>query len=212
MLRTSTGMLLVAAIVALSVSAVYATPAPWRGQESSTLATWCFGTNANPACPDECVGQEPAPQATILNSSTYKDTLNGCQGIWPLGGQIFVPLQYGDNSTGEHQIWVQLAWCEENAGATPLVEGWLGPTRVDPVRATLVCQEDWPTDGADGTPNPWRLGTYSLSLTGPDIATVHITHCIYVDNMTIETNPVPEPGVLLLTGLSGLLLLRRPRR
>jgi hypothetical protein len=195
---------LFAALVAGCLAAPgLASPAPWRGEDRTTLARWEFSTGADPAPVDEYVGEFTAPTATILNSTSYKDSLDGRQGVWPLGGQIFVALQNYSEPLGHKGIWVQLTWEAENAGATPLVEAWVGTDRVSPVTATQISQEDLPGN--------WWLGTYSILLApSPPLETVHVTHCIYVDQLIVETQSMPEPHTLVMA-LAGLLL-RRPRR
>jgi hypothetical protein len=179
-------------------------PAPWRGEDRTSLQRWEFSTNANPAPADEYIGEFISPQATILNASAYKPELDGRQGIWPLGGQIFVTVQDYPEPMPEKKIWIQLTWEEENPGATPLVEAWAGVDKVDPVAGTLISQTDLPGN--------WWLSTYEITLSpNPPQETVHITHCIYVDELVIETQCMPEPATLSLLMAAGVVLLRRKR-
>ena len=204
MCTTTVRAIFIALAVGLITAASFAEPAPWRGEDRTVLARWEFSTNANPSPVDEYIGEFTPPTATILNSSSYKSTLDGRQGIWPLGGQIFVMLENYPEALHHKDIWVQLTWEEENAGATPLVEAWAGIERAGAITATQVSQVDLPGN--------WWLGTYSITLSpNPALETVHITHCIYVDQLIIETQCMPEPGTLVLMGLASVFL-RRWRR
>jgi len=123
-------------------------------------------------------------------------------GVWPLSGEIIVPINNIPRVNEQKIIWVQLTWMpQQDPASRPVVEEieWNGGP------GTIVNEEPIGPD--------WIHTTYEIVLPfNPDHEVVYIQGDIYVDELVIDTLCTPEPATLALMGLGSLLMVVRRRR
>lgn len=214
-MKKSLASLVVLLLISASASAVVicdSDPAPFRGGENTTLQSWLFSTNANPAFPDEVVNPYGMPQVDLIGSfaanTVWLDEDNGHQGVWVVDRSIYSDMVATvDNNPVRNaykQVWLQITYSAQDDEA-PMIyvvpEGNINAY----VPMNLVSKT--------AVDDNYFHAVYSLTIRpNPTFEQIYIRprDCqVYVDCITIETQCIPEPMTMGLLGLGSLLLRRR---
>jgi hypothetical protein len=187
-------------------------PAPFRGGQNTTLQSWLFSTNANPAFPDVAENPYGMPQVDLVGgfpqNTVWLDQDNGHQGVWVVDRSIYsdmvatvknVPVQ-----NPYKEIWLQITYSAQE-GEAPMIyvvpNG--NPNAYTPMHMVSKNAVD----------NNYFHAVYSLTIRpNPNFEQIYIRprDCqVFVDCITIETQCIPEPMTMGLLGLGSLLLRRR---
>ena len=187
---------------------------PWRGREGTTFARWEYDDSSLNPIPNEQVNPFGTSWTQInpeLGEDWY-ESWGGRNGVWPLSGSIEVQIDNQWDSPPENykDIWVQLSWAPQTAGAEPTVFETLFVANGSPINQ--IIQE--PTGEAPPADTNWFHTTYLIHLdSNPAWEIVRIEGDIMVDELVIDTICIPEPMTLslLAVGALGLLAPRRRR-
>lgn len=196
---------------------------PWtRFQPNTTTQEWTFPDANLPHAPDNnAILWNPngvASQLDTLNlggGAAWLPTFNGRSGIYalhpasPVGPSILVfEVPNTQNPLPEKDVWAQITWFVDpgtnSIDLTPF-GGAVPPTTVE--NGTIL--------DAFG----WRHSTFSYVLhPNPSLEYYQIrnnsTATIYIDQVVIDSQCVPEPASMAMLGLGfiGLLCARRMRK
>ena len=187
--------------LALPAWAVDLNPPVWRDNPRTTLQIWEFNINDVNPMPDDYVGPfDPQPaDVKPYGTDSWLADYHGHQGVWPLSGEVFVPIINFPESLDEKRIWIQLTW--RSKGGQPAVEA-----SADQIPWVDGYQIGEASQLADG----WYHSTYEIVLNpNPPEEMVHIYGAIYLDEMVIDTICIPEPTTVALLSIGGLLALRK---
>ena len=188
-------------VFAASAFALDLNPPNWRTAPRTTFQLWGFDTNnANPL-PDVYFGPfNPLPaDVRPLAGHEWIAALDNRTGVWPLSGQVFVPIKNFPEPFNEKLIWIQLTWTTK--GGVPVTEA-SGDNGLM-VDGTLLSEVP--------LANGWTHSTYQITLQpNPTQELVHIYGAIYLDEMVIDTICIPEPATLSLL-IAGALFAARKR-
>jgi hypothetical protein len=218
-MKKSLASLVVLLLISASASAVVlcdSNPAPFRGGENTTLQTWTFSTDANPAAPD--VDRNPYGQARIdvvggfAAGNRWLSQDVDHQGVWVVGRQngnsamvVTIPNRPQPNLSKD--IWLQITYSAQSGAAPGIVVSYQDASGAMQVQAINAIGAPVQLD-----PYYWQA-VYSATLPwNPPVEVISITprDCqVYVDCLTIETQCIPEPMTMGLLGLGSLLLRRR---
>jgi len=216
-MKKSLVSLVVLLLISASVSAVVICdpdqdPAPFRGGVNTTLQSWLFSTNANPAAPDVMVnnygGAQVDLKGSFLNNTIWLDEDNGHQGVWVVDRSIesdmVATVKNYPKQNPYKQIWLQITYSAQN-GAAPMIYVLPDGNINAYAPMTLVSK--------NAVDNYYYHAVYSLTIRpNPNFEQIFIRprDCqVYVDCLTIETQCIPEPMTMGLLGLGSLLLRRR---
>ncbi len=206
-------------------------PPWWRGQWSTTYQYWHFLTPdpGDPASYPEDGGVAPDGPGPLVEGSPGQpydpgylpstmlwvypegdwiesDGPSNRVGIWPLSGHIDVIVDNHDPENEFKDVWLQVVWRAQEAGAEPII-GNLDPPAHPDYEPRLVAP---PVDLGSG----WFENTYEWRIyPNPEAEMFTISGTIDVDQLIIDTWCVPEPATLLVLAL-GLIpaLLKRRRK
>jgi hypothetical protein len=214
-MKKSVVSLVVLLLISASASAVVlcdSNPAPFRGGPNTTLQTWGFGTNANPAFPDVVENPYGTPQVDLVGgfaaNTVWLDEDNGHQGVWIVDRSIYsdmvATVKNYPKQNPYKQIWLQITYAAQN-GEAPMI--YVVPDgNLNAYTPMSLIKKD----AVDGN---YFQAVYSLTIRpNPNFEQIFIRprDCqVYVDCITIETQCVPEPMTMGLLGLGSLLLRRR---
>jgi len=163
-----------------------------------------FGENPYGMLPAEVLPIGPwMPEWMPYADPAYGDHIFGV-GVWPLSGEIFIPINNVPKPNEQKLIWVQLTWMYQGSDPTtmppfPIVEEieWGAP-------AQIVSEIQF---------GPWTHTTYEIVLPfNPDHEVVRIWGDIWVDEVVIDTLCTPEPATMGLLAVGGVLALIRRKR
>ncbi len=175
-------------------------PPAWRDASRSTLQIWEFSLNDVNPLPDITTNPFPQPADVMpFAGDSWLDVYQGRQGVWPLSGEIYVPIWNYPEPLDEKRIWIQLTWRTKGSG--PLLEASVpGGPMVDgsQIGDTILL------------PDGWNHSTYEIVLTpNPPEELVHIYGAIYLDEMVIDTICIPEPATMFLMAMGGFIALSK---
>jgi hypothetical protein len=216
-MKKSLVSLVVLLLISASVSAVVICdpdqdPAPFRGGVNTTLQSWLFSTNANPAAPDTVSNPYGMPQVDLkgsfLNNTIWLEEDNGHQGVWVVDRSIesdmVATVKNSPVQNPYKQIWLQITYSAQN-GEAPAI--YVVPNGDISAYAPMTLVSKNAVD------NNYYHAVYSLTIRpNPNFEQIFIRprDCqVYVDCLTIETQCIPEPMTMGLLGLGSLLLRRR---
>ena len=210
-----TGMAFVALVVlsmAVVADASYGGPS-WRGGAGSTLEQWSFSSSSTDSFPDSYNNTYGKPELWVDGSATYYSSspiLDPYTGVWTLGtGDIAIEIPNNpNNATGtEKHIWTEITWkvaglvarvpdsltvgvnpeysvgnytkMDFTRSDTPLGNGWF---------STIVKTDIWPN---------------------PTSEIITITGDVYIDEVAIDTQCIPEPATFGLLIGGAFMAIRR---
>jgi hypothetical protein len=214
-MKKSVVSLVVLLLISASASAVVlcdSDPAPFRGGVNTTLQTWGFDTNANPAFPNVVENPYGMPQVDLVGgfaaNTVWLDQDNGHQGVWIVDRSIYsdmvATVKNFPKQNPYKQIWLQITYAAQN-GEAPMIYVLPDGSNAQPQPMQLVKKE--------AVDNYYVHAVYSLTIRpNPNFEQIYIRprDCqVFVDCITIETQCVPEPMTMGLLGLGSLLLRRR---
>jgi hypothetical protein len=176
-------------------------PPPWqRGSDRTTYQRWEFmSADPNPV-PDERLNQYGTPATTVFGHEWYQYYDNRV-GVWTLSGRIDVDIP----NVPDHPDWTKLVWVQLTWAAVPAIPPDLIEITVDGYHGQII-ESDVPT---------WNHTTWLFTLPyNPPWEHLSITGNIYVDELIVDTQCVPEPSSMLalassVLGLAGLAWKRR---
>ncbi len=186
-------------------------PPSWRNQPRATYQFWDFSINDLTPLPDGYNGPFNPLEADVRPSSgVWLSQESGRNGVFPLSGEIFVPVYNFAKPLDQKIIRVQMTWLGK--GGIPQVEARAvspdtipGITVSEWVAGTLIKEESL----AEG----WMHGTYEVIVRpNPQQEIIHIFGPIYIDDLIIDTVCIPEPATWGLLGIGSLMLFWMPKR
>ena len=188
-------------------------PAPFRGEEGSTLQAWDFTTNTTNSTPDVWDDLNPVPESHIVNPGNYYVS-NDFEhvGVWNIQGDsasgMIVHISNFSQPKETKKIWVQLVY---DSGIQDLPP-WLFVLPngdEDPAPPTMVLEEFHQVDDI------YAKATFSLEIhPNPPHELIRIRPRywnVYIDQIIVETQCIPEPMTMVLLGMGGLLVLMKRR-
>ncbi len=185
-------------------------PAPFRGEERTTLQVWTFGTDDNGGAPDISVNLNGEAKISNLAAFDWVPEQLGHQGIRVIDNHaasgMVIHVDNFDLPNPSKKIWVQIVF---NTGWPPSIKVLPNAGGANPEqRMTLV--------GVPESVDDWYMkATYELTLDkNPNheiFRIIPVNWEAWIDEIIIETQCVPEPMTLTLLGMGGLLLLRKRR-
>ena len=147
-----------------------------------------------------------SPLLRVSPGNAWSDIVDQRQGIWALDGGINISIPNWPEQRPEKEIWLQVTW--KQAGFIDCVcdQPTVG-VATDPLYDTLqMCQIDTPA--ADG----WTHTLFKINIfPNPNEECISITGDIFLDQVVVDTNCIPEPASFVLIGGGALLALRRRR-
>ena len=200
-------------LAALAVSAICACafaddlfPPSWRttppGEGFTTFQSWEFGTDTNPSPPDVNLNHFGTPVLTVHGDFPYtvwKADDNGHQGVWRFEDWMTLDVPNNPPPLDFKEIWLQITYSAAE-GHDPQVYTLPPESLVESVEKTQLDAYYWHE-------------TFRIIITpNPNSETIYIEprDCsLYVDEIVLDTQCVPEPASLLLLAVSSLLLRRR---
>ena len=201
-LGRAVGILLLGAMLALCATLALADdrqPPPWqRGGDRTTFQRWEFNSGDPNPVPDDLVN----PYGTVATTVAGQEWLqyyDNRVGVWRLGSIDVVIPNAPDHPDWTKLVWVQLTWGQVGLPSDVVqitVDGRLGQ----------LIKSDVPA---------WNHTTWLFELPyNPQSETLHVSGDIYVDELVIDTQCVPEPSSLLalagsVLGFAGIAWRRR---
>jgi hypothetical protein len=214
-MKKSLASFVVLLLISASASAVVlcdSDPAPFRGGVNTTLQTWGFDTNANPAFPDVVQNPYGMPQVDLIGdfaaNTVWLDQDNGHQGVWVVDRSIYsdmvATVKNYPKQNPSKEIWLQITYSAQN-GEAPMI--YVVPD------GNLNAYAPMKLVSKNAVDSTYYHAVYSLTIRpNPNFEQIYIRprDCqVYVDCVTVETQCVPEPMTLVLLSLGSLLLRRR---
>lgn len=186
---------------------------PWDYMDpSATYQGWEFYTPEPMPMPDfgnNPFGFSPAevhplgqwmPEWEVYNTPDHSFGY----GVWPLSGEIVIPINNVPKENEQKLIWIQLTWM---------------PADNDPVIPPFPMVEEIEWNGGQGqivSEIPfaqWMHTTYEIVLPfNPPHEIIRIWGDIWVDEVVIDTLCTPEPATMGLLAAGGVLALIRRKR
>jgi hypothetical protein len=195
-------------------SAVVCDPNPpgWRGEANTTYQSWSFSTNDNPAFPDDGWYNPYGKPSTELVGDFGTNTVwlnedKGHQGVWIVdrtASDMVLNVANSPKQNPYKELWLQIVFSSQN-DEVPMIyvlpEG--GATYIP-----MVLQSKTPIDAM------YNSALYKLTIQpNPTFEKIYIRprDCqVFVDCITLDTLCIPEPLTLVMLGLGGFLLRKRP--
>ena len=181
-------------------------PPDWRGHERSTYQFWDFSTADLAPLPED--GYEnpfgPLPADVQPASGIWYSEKDGHFGVFPLSGNIYVPIYNFPEPWDQKIIQVQLTWLSKTDGV-PQIEA-MGDDGVW-MDGVHIAEKDVVLDQG------WMHSTYLVILQpNPTQETVHIFGDIYIDDLVIDTLCIPEPATLALMIFGAIMLVAEQKK
>lgn len=196
-------VLLLSSLSLPTLAALDLNPPDWRGHERSTYQYWDFSTDNQTPEPEDYKGAfQPLPAEVYPSSGSWNDELEGHTGVFPLSGDIYVPVYNFSEPLNEKIIWIQLTWLSK--GWTPLVEAKADSLDIQTVipewTTGFLIDEQVLNDG-------WTHSTFKVILRpNPSQELIHIYGSIYIDDLVVDTLCIPEPATLVLMAMGSFLV------
>ncbi len=185
----------------------------WRSGTGTTLEQWSFSTSSVDSLPDSYTNTFGTPELWIDGSTTYYSSKDTYTGVWALKtGDIAMEIP-NSSATGagtEKHIWVEITWkvASLNSHVPDSLSVSVNPeylagnyTEMDFTRTDTSLGNGWFSTVVmvDVWPNP--LSEY-----------ITVTGDVYIDEITIDTQCVPEPATLGLLIGGAFMAVRRKQK
>jgi hypothetical protein len=197
---TSKG-LLIGCLAAGAVWQAQADPGvpPWwtSGAPDTTYLDTGFPNDHSPAAPETFTNPNGPP--TIYASGSWSPMADNHLGVWDISGGGYLQVNDPNYGNAYNEVFLQMVY--SGAGA------YQPDITVNGEAGTLVSHQN-----LTGLGN-WEYGQWSFTLnSNPSSELVEITGNVKIDQLTIDTHIIPEPGTGVLALLGGALLLVARRR
>jgi hypothetical protein len=191
---------------------------PWEETDPSRLTwqDWEFYVEAKvDVAPDDYENPYGTPLLTMSPETSWEGwgvlgnpTWDGTLTSWHVGGtdpaKHSIQIHNNPDPDGvRKEVWVQVT-----STAPPISVGG------QPGHGATTTPYPGTTLGTDATGATWYVNPYLVTFPGnPSMEYIEIWFepCTWVEEIIIDTRcvPIPEPGVMAIFGLAGLLLLRK---
>jgi hypothetical protein len=188
-------------------------PAPFRGEEGSTLQAWSFGTPNPVVTPD--VSQNQNGVATVTMTGGFWDNTiweaedMGHTGVWVIDSRdtsdMIINIPNFPNQNQIKKIWVQIVYSAAGYDGPVLYvlpEGIAQPPIAKMQLVNTVQLDPYYTHATfslEIRPNP----RFEQIIIRPRYATMRI------DEIIVETQCIPEPMTMVLFGVGALMTMRK---
>ena len=172
------------------------------GQGFTTFQVWEFGTDANPAAPDQDYNSFGDPFVTVIGDlpfATWIAEHQGHLGLWRFEDWMEVFLPNNPEPRDFKHVWLQLTYSAAN-GSDPEILSLPGYSSIELVNKVQLDDYYWhATWQITIEPNP-----------DEELIVIMPRDCtLYVDELVVDTICIPEPASLALLAAAGMLLRRR---
>ncbi len=197
---------LLAAFLCATVLADDIVPPVWRGEENTTMQAWEFFDDQNPDPPDMVDNPYGEPYAQIDNGGSpwWLPTHMGENGVWMVENDmtLYIPNYQVPNPL--KLIYIQMTYQPGALQYDPVIRIDYGQEYVyaDPTQTQELGEFYHSVWEARIQPNPES-----------EWITIKPAFCkVYVSEVVVDTQCIPEPATICLLGLGSLLFLRRRKR
>lgn len=215
---------LIVAACTMAVAAVASTgletdvlPPEWRGDPNTTLQAWSFDESSNPALiePEYELNPYGAPSARITTNENcvtpgplqtfWMETEGGRDGVWRIYGSDYLELYLPNAETTNpfKEIWIQLTWSAGSIDRQPIFQTSPGYGAIELIQAETVSDSEY------------YRSVYKIVLEPNPVEEwiwIQPRDCtLYIDEIVVDTQCIPEPSSAALIGIGGVfgLLVRR---
>jgi hypothetical protein len=159
-------------------------PAPFRGQENTTIQGWDFLTNTDPSAPDNgWVNPYGDPSVDVVGNAYWLQDDGGHSGVWIVDSEMVVSLP--SCSDQNRRIWLQIVYSAQN-NEPPMVYLLLDPAANTYMAVTLVAERS-----IDGY---YRHAVYSVVVPSSGKIWIRPRDCqVFIDSILVETQCTTSP-------------------
>jgi hypothetical protein len=207
--------LAIAALVVLSMAVVadasvsaYTGPS-WRGGPGTTFERWSFSSDSTSPSPDSYNNPYGAPSLWIGDRATWSQTIDTYANVWALKTDemdLQIPNRSATWAGTEKHIWAEITWKVAGLDTRTTHDDSL-MVGVDPeggYTAMNFKRQD------DSIGNGWFSTIIKVNIKpNPLSEWIFVKGDIYIDEVTIDTQCIPEPATLGLLIGGAIMAIRR---
>ena len=194
-------------IFSLSCLPAFAAPS-WRGTQGSTFQQWSFWDSSTSPSPDAgYVNPFGTPSLFIGDRAAWSLSVDSYTGVWATKTDemdLQIPNNTATGDGTEKTIWAEITW--KVAGLVARIPDSL-MVNVDPEDSYTTINF---THSDTSLGNGWFSTVMIVDIwPNPTSEWIIVKGDIYIDEITIDTQCIPEPATIMLLTLGGLFLRKR---